>query len=84
VVAPAVADKPKKSKGRPGPKPDPTRVREAVTNIRSSDAWKGWAKRLAEFDAESRRSDANISEAIDRALVLYAREMGFPEVAPKR
>jgi hypothetical protein len=54
------------------------------TNVRSGAAWKEWLEQLAEHDADARRADANISETIDRALVLYAREIGFTKVAPKR
>lgn len=72
------------AKKKPGPKPDPSRVRESVTNVRSGTAWKEWLEQLAEHDADARRADANISETIDRALVLYAREIGFTKVAPRR
>ncbi|HWE35279.1 MAG TPA: hypothetical protein VG406_01810 [Isosphaeraceae bacterium] len=71
-------------KRRPGPKPDPARTRHAVTNIRSAPGWKAWLERLAAFDSEARRADANISETVDRALVLYAQSIRFPEAAPKR
>jgi hypothetical protein len=72
------------AKKKPGPKPDPSRAKEAVTNVRSGEPWKRWIERLAEFDAEMRRTDTNISDTIDRAVVLYAREIGFDQVAPRR
>ena len=72
------------AKKKPGPKPDPSRARNAVTMVRSTEPWKRWLESLAEHDADARRADANISETIDRALVLYAREIGFTKVAPKR
>ena len=36
----AVLDMAPKKKGRPGPKPDPARVRDVATLIRSTRAWK--------------------------------------------
>jgi hypothetical protein len=70
---------PKKAKKKPGPKPDPTRVRSAVTNIRSSPEWKSWLERLAEANRSS-----SLADLIDDAVVDYARKLGFKEAAPKR
>lgn len=67
-----------KRKAKPGPKPDPGRVRSAVIQIRSMPAWKEWLKELADHDR------ADIVDVIDRALVMYAREIKFPKAAPKR
>jgi hypothetical protein len=78
----ALMDKPKRKK--PGPRPDPGRVRGATTMVRSGEPWKEWLERLAAFDADARRTSPNASDTIDRALVSYAREIGFKEVAPKR
>lgn len=70
---------PDETKGRPGPKPDPVRVRAAVTNIRSMPDWKERLEELKEFDRAS-----SLGELIDRAIVAYAREVGFPKPFPKR
>jgi hypothetical protein len=75
---------PKKPKKKPGPKPDPSRSRNAVTMVRSTETWKRWLESLAEHDGNTRRADANISETIDRALALYARDIGFEKTPPKR
>jgi len=79
VVATLVADKPKKAKGKPGPKTDPSKVRDAATMVRSSQAWKDSVERLADFDRAP-----SVSDLIDRAVAHYARAIGFPEPIPKR
>lgn len=62
---------------KPGPKPvDGGRV--VLTNIRSTEAWKAWVDRLAEFRRET------VADLIDHALVNLARESGFPEMPPRR
>jgi hypothetical protein len=61
------------------PKPEPNRVRSATTNLRSTPEWKEWAEKLAEHDRAP-----SLIELIDRALVAYARGVGFKDVAPKR
>ena len=53
-------------------------VRTSATAIRSRPEWKEWIERLADFDRASRLNDL-----IDRAMVVYARHFGFPEVVPK-
>ncbi len=68
-----------KPKGKPGPKPDPTRVRTANVLVRGMPDWKTWLEELAEFDRAS-----NVGDLIDRALVAYARSIQFPKQAPKR
>jgi hypothetical protein len=65
------------AKKKPGPRPvDGGRV--AATNIRSTVAWKEWLDRLADFDRST------VADVVDHALVAYARQVGFKEVAPKR
>ncbi len=76
AVIMAKADKPK---GKPGPKPDPSRVRTAVTMVRSMPDWKAWVEELAAHDRAS-----SIGDLLDHALVAYAREIKFPKPAPKR
>ena len=79
MAASGEADNPEKSRGKPGPKPDPARTRFAVTNVRSSPDWKAWVEGLAEFDRAT-----SVSELVDRALVAYARERGHKVPPPKR
>lgn len=58
-------------------KPDPTRVRSIITNIRSRQDWKNWLLRFADH---VRKDQADV---IDEALLRYARAEGF-ELPPKR
>ncbi len=67
------------AKNKPGPKPDPQRVRDVATIIRSRKEWKDAIDRLAEFDRAP-----SVSDLFDRAIVTYARSVGFPEPIPKR
>ncbi len=69
---------PKKSKGKPGRKPDPSRVMQATTMVRSSAAWREWVVALAEFKRTT------MSDLIDDALVAYARREGFDKPPPPR
>ena len=77
-VAKTKAD-PSEAKGKPGPKPDPTRVRSEAVMLRGRPEWKEWLGRLAEFDRS-----ASMNELFDRAIAVYAREVGFKETPPKR
>lgn len=72
------------AKAKPGPKVGEGGERDVPTTIRSTRSWKDWVTRLAAYDADARRSQTNVSDTIDRALVDYARSIGFKEVAPKR
>ena len=66
-----------KPKTKPGPKPvDGGRI--AASTIRSTEAWKAWVERLAEFDRST------VADVVDHALVEYARNKGFTEAAPRR
>jgi hypothetical protein len=61
------------------PKPAPVvRVRDAVTFVRSSLAWKEHVEQLAELDRAP-----SVSDFIDRAVAHYARSRGF-DAPPKR
>jgi hypothetical protein len=62
---------------KPGPKPDPSRVRSAVTNIRSTNDWKAW---LLGFADHCRK---DVPDVIDEALLRYARAEKY-ELPPKR
>jgi hypothetical protein len=67
------------AKKKPGPKPDPSKARDATTMVRSTQPWKEWVERLAEHERAP-----SVSDLIDRALVAYARQVGFKEGAPRR
>lgn len=64
-------------KKKPTPKPQPNRVRSATTTVRSTPEWKEWLDR---FSAHVRK---DLADAIDEALLRYARGEGF-EPPPKR
>jgi hypothetical protein len=65
-------------KGKPGPKPNPDRVRSAVTNIRSSPEWKAWLEELAEANRSS------LADLVDDAVLALAKRIKFEKPAPKR
>lgn len=67
-----------KRKGRPGPKPDPSKARTATAMIRATVAYREWLDELAEFKRTT------VSDLIDDALVAYARSEGFTKLPPKR
>jgi hypothetical protein len=73
----ALADPPKKQRGRPGPKPDPSRTRSALLTIRCRPDWLEWVGRYAETKG------LDMSDLVDEALLRLAREDGF-EMPPKR
>lgn len=62
---------------KPGPKPDPERVRSSNTNLRSRPEWKAWLEEVASSKG------LTAAEVIDRALLLWARDEGLT-MPPKR
>jgi hypothetical protein len=52
--------------------------RPIALTIRGRQQWKEWVASLAEFERVS------INELVDRALVKYAREVGYKAGAPER
>ena len=68
-----------KKKGKPGPKPDPSRNRTAVIMVRGMPDWKAWIEELAEH-----MRSPSVGDLIDKALVAYARDNKFPKSAPPR
>jgi hypothetical protein len=61
------------------PKAEESRVRTGVLLVRGVPEWKVWAEELADFDRAP-----SMNDLVDRALVVYARHVGFPKPAPKR
>ena len=49
-----------------------------VFSIRGSEEWREWVGRLADH------SRLKVADVIDRALIVYARQEGFNEPAPRR
>lgn len=56
-----------------------SRIRDVCLFLRGTQEWKAWVERLGRADRA-----ASINELGDRALVVYARHIGFSEVPPKR
>jgi hypothetical protein len=73
----AVAEPPKKPKGRPAPKPDPSRPRSALVTIRCRPEWRDWLARFATA------KNIDMSDLVDEALLRYARVEGF-DMPPRR
>lgn len=53
-------------------------VRSVVNTFRSTPTWRDWVARLAEAER------IGVPDLIDRALVDYAKRVGFPDPPPKR
>jgi hypothetical protein len=75
-----MARKPKKPPGggkasRKSPDVEP---RLPIVSIRGRVAWKLWLDELAAFDRST------LNDLIDRALVRYARDIGFTKEPPER
>ena len=72
---PGPSDVPKR-RGRPkGPGAGP---KGNVLSIRGSEDWRAWVGRLADHNR------LKVADVIDRALIVYARQEGFNEPAPRR
>jgi hypothetical protein len=76
----AVARKRPDSEGdeKPKRKSRDAEPRPIALTIRGRSEWKAWVGLLADFERIS------VNELVDRALVRYAREVGFKGVAPER
>lgn len=49
----------------------------AVT-LKGSEAWKAWLERAADHQRTT------VAEFLDRAAIVYAKQIGYDEEAPKR
>jgi hypothetical protein len=67
------------AKKKPGPKPTEGGGRVAATTLRSTDAWKEWVEEFTLWDRSP-----SVSDLVDRALIVYARERRYPVLPPKR
>jgi hypothetical protein len=66
------------AKKRGQAKPSAGSTRATTVAVRATTEWKEWLDRLAEHER------LTVADVIDQALVKYARDKGFPEIAPKR
>ena len=46
--------------------------------IRASNEWREWIRRAADHDRTT------VADFLDRAAAIYARQLGFKEMPPKR
>jgi hypothetical protein len=67
-----------KSKPKAEPPPDPGGRKPLVIQVRGGTEWKLWVERLSDFDG------IPLAMLVDRALRVYARQIGFEEAPPKR
>jgi len=67
-----------KPKAKTSQPPEQWNRKSLVLQVRGSPEWKAWLEGLAEFDRTT------VADVADRAIVRYAREIGFTEPAPKR
>jgi len=66
------------AKKTPTPKPTVADSRAIIVTLKGNPEFRDWLNRFAEFD---RSTAVQITE---KALVAYARQLGFEEPAPKR
>jgi len=66
-------------KPTPGPKSDPDRARSAMLKLRATPAWKAAVEELADFARAP-----SVADLFDRAVVAYARSVGFTKPIPRR
>lgn len=75
----ATMARPKKRKeASPGPKAEGPGPRQMILSVRGTPEWRDWLNRLAEHNR------VKTADAIDHALVAWARATGFIEPPPKR
>lgn len=71
------------AKKKPGPKPElggpeTWKKKPLILNLRGSEEFKAWLQDLAAADRQS------VSGVVERALVHYAKGIGFTKEAPER
>lgn len=75
----ATMARPKKRKeAKPAQAPETPGPRQVILSVRGTPEWRGWLTRLAEHNR------VKMADAIDHALVAWARQTGFTEPPPKR
>jgi hypothetical protein len=78
ISAKAVSETAATPKRRGRPKGSAGARKGNVLSIRGSNEWRDWVGRLADH------SRLKVADVIDRALLAYAKQEGFTEVAPRR
>jgi hypothetical protein len=68
-----------KPKKRPGPKPQPQRVRDDTVMIRCRNEWRVFLDQLAQRDGAG-----TVAELVERAVAEYATRRAFPGPIPPR
>ena len=71
----------KKRPGGAGTEPAPAKKKPkgfALPAVRGSDEWGAWVQRLIEHDRSS------WPDLVDKAVVAYAKAVGFKESPPRR
>jgi hypothetical protein len=71
-------------KAPPSPSGEPGGERPVAIQVRGWPAWKEWVVRLAQFEAKRLSVAVNLNALVGRALIYYARSIGFPEEPPER
>lgn len=66
------------SKAKPAGGPETWSRKPLIVNLRGSTAFKAWLQELAAADRQS------VSGVIERAVVHYARAIGFGKKVPRR
>ncbi|WP_422931772.1 hypothetical protein [Singulisphaera sp. PoT] len=66
------------AKKKPEATPETSDSRAIVVSMKGTVEFRDWLNELAEFD----RSTA--VQVMEKGAVLYAKQIGFPKVAPKR
>jgi hypothetical protein len=75
-------DAPMKTKTRPAPVPEPP-IQRSIVGFKGTQEYQDWMKRLLRH-SKSARQATNLTDLIDRAIVAYARQIGFDEDPPAR
>ena len=73
----ATMARPKKQASKPAPAEVPS-PRGMILSVRGTPEWRDWLNRLAEHNR------VKVADAIDHAVVAWARQTGFTEPPPKR
>lgn len=66
------------SKSKPTPRDEWAKGKPLVIQVRGSEEFKAWAERLA------KHSRMSVAQVVEQALIAYARNNDFKDVAPER
>ena len=68
----------KKPKGHPKVKAPSVDRKPMIAQLRGAEEWKAWIERGAAFDTRT------VAGLIERAVVVYLKQIGFTEEPPER